>query len=230
MRHSRFTAVAPDRFRLLPPLAAAQGAKIAHRKSRPGRLADRRPGRPTPARCGGHGRSRRPERRPRGGHHQEQGRGRAAAARGDAEGAGRLQGRPRWPPASTSPAPSGWRPTATPSWPRATAGRILVFRAQAGGGVAAARPRSSPPGLQKPYGIAFHPPASPTHVYVGEHHQVVRFPYYPTTAKAAGPRSDRARHSHRAALDPRRGVVEGRLAALRRHRLRARTSRAGCRR
>ena len=55
-------------------------------------------------------------------------------------------------------------------------GRILVFRAQPGGGVAST-PEVFAAGLQKPYGIAFHPPASPSHVYVGEHHQVVRFSY-----------------------------------------------------
>ena len=65
-------------------------------------------------------------------------------------------------------------------------GRILVFRAQAAGGVAAT-PEVFAQGLQKPYGIAFHPPANPTHVYVGEHHQVVRFPYKSGDAKASGP-------------------------------------------
>ena len=65
-------------------------------------------------------------------------------------------------------------------------GRILVFRAQKGGGVAAA-PEVFASGLQKPYGIAFHPPASPTHVYVGEHHQVVRFPYKAGDGTASGP-------------------------------------------
>ena len=84
------------------------------------------------------------------------------------------------------------------------------------------RPRRSlPQSLQKPYGIAFHPPGpNPTHVYVGEHHQVVRFPYKNGDLKASGPAQvivpgiPTERHWTRDVV-----FVEGRRAALRRHRV-----------
>jgi glucose/arabinose dehydrogenase len=66
-------------------------------------------------------------------------------------------------------------------------GRILVFRAQPGGAVAKT-PEVFAEGLKQPYGVAFYPPgASPRFVYVGETHQVVRFPYKVGDAKASGP-------------------------------------------
>jgi len=66
-------------------------------------------------------------------------------------------------------------------------GRILVFRAQPGGTVAKT-PEVFAEGLKQPYGIAFYPPgAAPRFVYVGETHQVVRFPYKAGDAKASGP-------------------------------------------
>jgi glucose/arabinose dehydrogenase len=67
------------------------------------------------------------------------------------------------------------------------AGRILVFRAQADG-TPMKTPEVFAEGLKQPYGIAFFPPgASPRFVYVGETHQVVRFPYKVGDAKASGP-------------------------------------------
>lgn len=65
-------------------------------------------------------------------------------------------------------------------------GRILIFR-DAGNGKPGT-PQVFAEGLQKPYGIAFHPPGpDPRHVYVGEHHQVVRFPYKSGDLNATGP-------------------------------------------
>jgi glucose/arabinose dehydrogenase len=66
-------------------------------------------------------------------------------------------------------------------------GRILVFRAQAGG-VPAKTPEVFAESLKQPYGIAFYPPGpDPRFVYVGETHQVVRFPYKSGDVKATGP-------------------------------------------
>lgn len=65
------------------------------------------------------------------------------------------------------------------------AGRVLVFRASAGG--APAEPEVFAENLERPYGIAFHPPADPRHVYVAAANQVVRYPYSSGATKAAGP-------------------------------------------
>ena len=66
-------------------------------------------------------------------------------------------------------------------------GRVLVFRAHADG-MLAKTPEVFAENLRQPYGIAFYPPgAEPRFVYVGETHQVVRFPYKAGDAKAAGP-------------------------------------------
>ena len=65
------------------------------------------------------------------------------------------------------------------------AGRVLVFRKGAAG--AAATPEVFAENLDRPYGIAFLPPADPKHVYVAAANQVVRFPYQAGAAKAAGP-------------------------------------------
>jgi glucose/arabinose dehydrogenase len=66
-------------------------------------------------------------------------------------------------------------------------GRILVFRAKPDGTVAGT-PEVFATGLQRPYGIAFYPPGdAPRFVYVGETHQVVRFPYKSGDFKASGP-------------------------------------------
>lgn len=65
-------------------------------------------------------------------------------------------------------------------------GRILVFRDA--GNDKPGTPQVFAEGLQKPYGIAFLPPGpEPRYVYVGEHHQVVRFPYRNGDLKATGP-------------------------------------------
>jgi glucose/arabinose dehydrogenase len=63
-------------------------------------------------------------------------------------------------------------------------GRVLVFKASA---AAAAAPEVFAEGLEKPYGIAFHPPADPRHVYVAAANQVVRFPYRSGDTRATGP-------------------------------------------
>ena len=64
-------------------------------------------------------------------------------------------------------------------------GRVLVFRASAGG--APAKPEVFAENLDKPFGIVFHPPVDPQFVYVAAANQVVRYPYRSGDAKAAGP-------------------------------------------
>lgn len=61
------------------------------------------------------------------------------------------------------------------------AGRILVFRPED------PSPRVFASHLRAPYGLAFFPPAAPRFLYVGESGAVLRFPYRPGTAVAAGP-------------------------------------------
>jgi glucose/arabinose dehydrogenase len=65
------------------------------------------------------------------------------------------------------------------------AGRVLVFRADAPAG--AAKPEVFAENLERPYGIAFVPPADPRYVYVAAANQVVRYPYKSGAAKATGP-------------------------------------------
>ncbi|HET8745391.1 MAG TPA: PQQ-dependent sugar dehydrogenase, partial [Ramlibacter sp.] len=65
------------------------------------------------------------------------------------------------------------------------AGRVLVFPANATG--PAAQPQVFAEGLERPYGIAFVPPANPRYVYVGAANQVVRYPYRNGDTKAGGP-------------------------------------------
>jgi glucose/arabinose dehydrogenase len=65
------------------------------------------------------------------------------------------------------------------------AGRVLVFRADAGG--APAKPEVFAENLERPYGIAFVPPTDPQYVYVAAANQVVRYPYRGGEVKAAGP-------------------------------------------
>lgn len=64
-------------------------------------------------------------------------------------------------------------------------GRVLVFRPGASG--TQARPEVFAENLQRPYGIAFVPPANPQYVYVAAANQVVRYPYRSGQARAAGP-------------------------------------------
>ena len=64
------------------------------------------------------------------------------------------------------------------------AGRVLVFRAGAGGEVA--KPEVFAANLNRPYGIVFQPPADPQYVYVAAANQVVRYPYRSGDTKAAG--------------------------------------------
>lgn len=66
------------------------------------------------------------------------------------------------------------------------AGRVLVFAADSAGG-APATPEVFAEGLDRPFGIAFYPPAEPRYVYVGAANQVVRFPYRVGDRKATGP-------------------------------------------
>jgi glucose/arabinose dehydrogenase len=64
-------------------------------------------------------------------------------------------------------------------------GRVLVFRA--GAGNTPAKPQVFADNLDQPYGIAFHPPADPRHVYVAAANQVVRYPYNSGAVEAGGP-------------------------------------------
>jgi hypothetical protein len=64
-------------------------------------------------------------------------------------------------------------------------GRVLVFRK--GAAAAPAKSEVFAEGLDRPYGIAFLPPADPKYVYVAASNQVVRYPYSSGSAKAAGP-------------------------------------------
>jgi glucose/arabinose dehydrogenase len=63
-------------------------------------------------------------------------------------------------------------------------GRVLVFPAAA---AAPAQPQVFAENLERPYGIAFYPPADPRYVYVAAANQVVRYPYRSGALKAAGP-------------------------------------------
>lgn len=65
------------------------------------------------------------------------------------------------------------------------AGRVLVFRAGASG--TQAKPEVFAENLERPYGIAFVPPANPQYVYVAAANQVVRYPYPSGEVKAARP-------------------------------------------
>ncbi len=64
-------------------------------------------------------------------------------------------------------------------------GRVLVFRSTAGG--APANFAVFADNLQRPYGIAFVPPADPRYVYVAAANQVVRYPYRSGDVQASGP-------------------------------------------
>src|SRR6184192_3997708 len=67
-------------------------------------------------------------------------------------------------------------------------GRIRVFRAKEGARKAE-RNEVFATGLERPFGIAFHPPGpDPRWVYVGETGSVVRFPYQNGDLKARGAR------------------------------------------
>lgn len=65
-------------------------------------------------------------------------------------------------------------------------GRVLVFPASPAGGEVPP-PEVFAENLDQPYGIVFHPPSAPQHVYVGSASQVVRFPYRDGDRKATGP-------------------------------------------
>ena len=67
------------------------------------------------------------------------------------------------------------------------AGRVLVFPANSADG-AQAKPEVFAEGLDWPYGIVFHPPHEPQHVYVGAANQVVRYPYRKGDRTATGVR------------------------------------------
>jgi glucose/arabinose dehydrogenase len=65
-------------------------------------------------------------------------------------------------------------------------GRVLVFAGDSARNLPA-NPQVFAEGLDRPYGIAFYPPAEPRFVYVGAANQVVRFPYKAGERSAAGP-------------------------------------------
>ena len=64
-------------------------------------------------------------------------------------------------------------------------GRVLVLRASADD--APAKVEVFAENLDRPYGIAFYPPADPRYVYVAAANQVVRYAYRSGAVKAAGP-------------------------------------------
>jgi glucose/arabinose dehydrogenase len=66
------------------------------------------------------------------------------------------------------------------------AGRVLVFAADADGGLSA-EPTVFAEELDRPFGIAFYPHQDPEWVYVAAADQVVRYPYSEGDRKAAGP-------------------------------------------
>ena len=97
-------------------------------------------------------------------------------------------------------------------------GRVLVFRAGAGG--APAKPEVFAENLDRPYGIAFVPPADPQYVYVAAANQVVRYPYRSGARQGRGSgRSDHRQHPDQAALDARPGGLAGWQAPVPRRRL-----------
>jgi glucose/arabinose dehydrogenase len=64
-------------------------------------------------------------------------------------------------------------------------GRVLRFPAKSAGD-APVQPEVFAENLEKPYGIVFHPPTDPQHIYVGTAAAVVRFPYRNGDRKATG--------------------------------------------
>jgi glucose/arabinose dehydrogenase len=64
-------------------------------------------------------------------------------------------------------------------------GRVLVFPQGTAG--TPAQPQVFAENLDRPYGIAFYPPADPRFVYVAAANQVVRYPYRSGALKAGGP-------------------------------------------
>ena len=65
-------------------------------------------------------------------------------------------------------------------------GRVLIFPAGATKR-GPATPEVFADNLERPYGIVFHPPSAPKHVYVGAANQVVRYPYRSGARKPTGP-------------------------------------------
>lgn len=65
-------------------------------------------------------------------------------------------------------------------------GRVLVFAGDAAKGPSATHEVFAE-NLERPFGIAFHPPSDPQYVYVGAANQVVRYPYRSGDRKASGP-------------------------------------------
>lgn len=65
-------------------------------------------------------------------------------------------------------------------------GRVLVFQASDTGG-ASPTPHVFAENLDRPYGIAFLPPANPQYVYVAAADRVVRYPYRSGALQAGGP-------------------------------------------
>lgn len=65
------------------------------------------------------------------------------------------------------------------------AGRVSVFAADAAQTLPA-KPEVFAEGLDRPFGILFHPPENPEHIYVAEATQIVRFPYSEGDRAASG--------------------------------------------
>jgi hypothetical protein len=65
-------------------------------------------------------------------------------------------------------------------------GRVLVFPAEAAKG-GSATPEVFAENLERPFGIVFHPPSDPQHVYVAAANEVVRYPYRSGDRNAKGP-------------------------------------------
>jgi len=65
-------------------------------------------------------------------------------------------------------------------------GRVLIFQGSATDS-AASQPHVFAANLERPYGIAFVPPANPQFVYVAAANEVVRYPYKSGDLKASGP-------------------------------------------
>jgi glucose/arabinose dehydrogenase len=99
-------------------------------------------------------------------------------------------------------------------------GKIKVFRGVGPDGKAKQVSVFST-GLHQPFGIAFYPAGPhPAWIYIGNTDDIVRFPYKKgdLTARACGEFGRAARRrtaARRRALDPRRGLLEGRHKALR---------------
>ena len=98
-------------------------------------------------------------------------------------------------------------------------GRVLIFPADAPKR-GPAMPEVFAENLERPYGIAFHPPSAPKHVYVGAANQVCSLPI--SQWRPQGPRTSQSHYRgypHVAPLDARLGGLSGRQTPVRLDRL-----------